>query len=87
VTIETLLGVPKYYTFKVKENIQGLRVTTLIDGGDTHNFIDVALVTKRQILAEEFKGFNVVVAYGHNMICTQRIRVLEVTLGKYTFID
>jgi hypothetical protein len=56
----------------------------LIDGGATHNFIDVALVTRRQIPTEEFEGFNVVVVDGYNMACTQRIKGLEVTLGNYT---
>jgi hypothetical protein len=32
---------------------------------------------------EDFKGFNVVVAYGYNMMCTQRIKGLKVTLGNY----
>jgi hypothetical protein len=53
----------------------------------THNFIDVALVTRRQIHVEDFKGFNVVVADGYNMACTQRIMGLEVTLGNYTLTD
>jgi hypothetical protein len=35
-----------------------------VDGGATHNFIDVALVKKRKIPAEEFEGFNVAVADG-----------------------
>jgi hypothetical protein len=59
----------------------------LVDGGATHNFIDIALVTRRKILVEDFKGFNVVVADGYNMTCTQRMRGLEVTLGNYTLID
>jgi hypothetical protein len=34
-----------------------------------------------------FDGFNVVVADGYNMMCTRRIRGLEVTLGNYTLTD
>jgi hypothetical protein len=52
VTIATLSGVPKYYTFRVRGIVQGKRVTTLVDGGATHNFIDVALVTRRKIPAQ-----------------------------------
>jgi len=59
----------------------------LVDGGATHNFIDATLVTKRKIPVEDFKGFNVVVVYGYNMTCSQRIRGLEVTFGNYTLID
>jgi hypothetical protein len=87
VTIATLSGVPKYYTFRIRGILQGKRVTTLIDGGATHNFIDVALVTRRHIPAEDFEGFNMVVEDGYNMTCTQRIRGLDVTLGNYTLTD
>jgi hypothetical protein len=59
----------------------------LIDGGATHNFIDVALVNRRHISVEDFEGFNVVVADGYTMTCTLSIRGLEVTLGNYTLID
>jgi hypothetical protein len=64
VTIATLSGVPKYYTFRIRCIVQGQGVTTLVDGGATNNCIDVSLVTERNILAEDFKGFNVVVSYG-----------------------
>jgi hypothetical protein len=46
---------------------------TLVDGGATHHFIDVALVNQRNIPMEDFSRFNVVVADGYNMMCTQRI--------------
>jgi hypothetical protein len=83
VTIATLSGVPKYYTFKVRGIFQEKRITTLVDGGVTHNFIDVALFTRINIPAEDFEGLNVVVVDGYNMMCTQRIRGMEVTLGNY----
>jgi hypothetical protein len=87
VTISTLLGIPKYYTFRIRGIFQGKRVTTLIDGGATHNFIDATLFSKRHIPAEDFEGFNVVVEDEYNMTCTQRIRGLDVTLGNYILID
>jgi len=87
VTIVTLLGVPRYYTFRIRGILQEQRVTTLIDGGAMHNFIDAMLVTRRCIPTEDFEGFNIVVADGYNMICTQRIRGLDVTLGNYTLTD
>jgi len=87
VTIATLSTVPKYYTFRVGGIVEGQRVKTLVDGGATHNFIDAALVTRRQIPAEDFEGFNVVVVDGYNVTCTQRIRGLEVSMGKYTLTD
>jgi hypothetical protein len=67
--------------------LQGQRVTTLIDGGATHNFIDATLVARRHIATKEFEGFNMVVEDGYNMTCTQRIRGLDVTLGNYMLTD
>jgi hypothetical protein len=87
VTISTLLGVPKYYTFKFRGIVQGKRVATLVDSGVTQNFIDVSLVTRRQIPVEEFEVFNVVVVDGYKMTCTQRIWGLEVILINYTLTD
>ena len=48
--IATLSGVPRFHTLKVKGVVQGHRVGVLIDGGETHNFIDAAWVAKRGIL-------------------------------------
>ena len=39
----------------------------LIDGGATHNFIDVAWVAKQGILIEKFEGFTVAVARNTSM--------------------
>jgi hypothetical protein len=63
--------------------------TILIDGGSTHNFVYVSSVTKRQIPVEDFNfaGFNVKVEYGYNMVCTQMIMGLKVTLGNYVLTN
>ena len=44
--IATLSGVPSFHTLRVKGVVQGHMVGVLIDGGTTHNFIDVAWVAK-----------------------------------------
>lgn len=86
-TITTTSGVPRYYTFKIKEVIQGQQVAALVDSEATHNFIDAALVAKRGISTKDFEGFNIVVADGYNMTCTRRIPCLKVTLGNSTLIN
>ena len=58
----------------------------LIDGGASHNFIDVAWVKMRGIQTKSFDGFSVA-AVGHTMECSQRIPKLEVTLGNYIVIE
>jgi hypothetical protein len=85
--IETLSGVPRYDTLRIRGTIQGQCTISLIDGGETHNFIDVALVARRALQTEEFEGFDVAVANGHMVECLDRVPDLEVHLGNYTVKD
>jgi len=59
----------------------------LIDGGETHNLIDVSWVARRQMTIEDVEGFSVAVANGYNVSCTKDISKLFVTLGNYTLSD
>ena len=68
--IATMSGITRFHTFRVRGVVQGRRVGVLIDGGATHNFIDVSWVTKRIIPTKYFEGFTVVVARNHSMDCT-----------------
>jgi hypothetical protein len=86
-TIATLLGVPRYNTLRLKGLVQGKRMTALVDGGATHNFIDASLVARRGLCTEEFEGFHVAVADGYTMSCLDMIPDLEVKLGNYTLTD
>jgi hypothetical protein len=62
-------------------------MTTLVDGGATHNFIDASLVARRGLRIEEFEGFHVAVADGYTMTCLDMIPNPEVKLGNYTLTD
>jgi hypothetical protein len=62
-------------------------MTTLVDGGATHNFIDASLVARRGLHIEEFEGFTVAVVDGYTMTFLDMIPNLEVKLGNYTMID
>ena len=57
--IATLSRVPRFHTLRVRGVVQGCRVSVLIDGGATHNFIDAAWVAKRGIPTEKFEGFTI----------------------------
>jgi hypothetical protein len=63
--------------------LQGQRVTILIDGGASHNFIDVSLVNRRHLPTVEFEGFLVEVAGGCTMPCDRYIPQMSLTLGRY----
>jgi hypothetical protein len=43
-TLPSINGVPKFNTFRMRGVLQGQRVSVMIDGGTSHNFIDVALL-------------------------------------------
>jgi hypothetical protein len=83
-TIETLSGVPMYNTIRLKGIIQGQHITTLVDSGATHNFIDATLVARRGLHTEEFEGFTVAMENGYTMTCLDMVPDLEVKLGNYT---
>jgi hypothetical protein len=56
----------------------------LIDGGATHNIIDVAWVAKRRVATKDFEGFKVAVVDRFNVSCTNKISRLALTIGNYT---
>jgi hypothetical protein len=86
-TIATLSGVPRYNTLRFKGLVQGQRITALVDGGATRNFIDASLVARRGLRTEEFERFHVAVANGYTMTCLDMIPDLEVKLGNYTMTN
>ena len=67
--------------------VLGQRASILVDGGDTHNFIDADMVEKRNIPSDPFDGFTIIFL-GHNtMQCNTWVPKLQVTIGNYTFGD
>ena len=77
-----MTGVPRFHTLRIRGTVQVHRVGVLINGGASHNFIDVAWVKKRDIQTESFDGFSIAAA-SHTMECSQRIPQLTVTIGNY----
>jgi hypothetical protein len=84
VTIASMSGVSKFNTFKIKGVVQGQRETMLIDGGASHNFIDIAMVERRHIPTIVFEGFLVEVEGGRTIACDRYIPQMSLTLGRYT---
>ena len=71
--IATLSGVPRFHTLRLKGSIHGQKVTVLVDGGATHNFIYAALVQRGKLQAETFDGFMVIIPGNNSMDCTKWI--------------
>jgi hypothetical protein len=59
--------------------LQGQKVSVLIDGGASHNFIDSALLKRRHIPTIEFEGFRVEVAGGAPCL----VAVMKLTLERH----
>jgi hypothetical protein len=86
-TMESINGVPKFNTFRMRGVLQGQRVLVMIDGGACHNFIDAALLKRRQIPIVEFEGFKVEVAGGSTMPCNRYIPGMKLTLGRHELVQ
>jgi hypothetical protein len=86
-TLASISGVPKFNTFRMRGVLQGQRVSVLIDGGASHNFIDAALLKRRHIPIVEFEGFKVEVAGGSTMPCDRYIPGMKLTLGRHELVE
>ena len=62
-------------------------MTILLDSGETHNFFDEDFFMKRGLKVEAFEGFNITLADGFTMPCTQVVKQLKMTLGDYELCD
>jgi hypothetical protein len=85
-TLASINRVPKYNTFQMRVVLQGQKVSVLIDGGASHNFIDSALLKRRHIPTMEFEGFKVEVAGGSTMPCDRYIPGMKLTLGRHEMV-
>jgi hypothetical protein len=81
ITIASMSVIPKFNTFRIKGVVQGKRETVLIDGGTSHNFIDIGMVERRHLPTVEFEGFLVEVAGGRTIACDRYIPQMNLTLG------
>ena len=85
--IAILNGVPRFHTLRLKGVLQGDRITALVDGGGTHNFIHASLVEKRKFPTDSFEGFIMIIPRNHTMECNRWIPNLQVNIGVYTVKD
>jgi hypothetical protein len=85
-TIASLSGIPRFHTFRMR-GVQGHRVTVLVDGGASHNFIDASLVERKGITTEAFEGFSVIIPGEDTLNCTRYVPQMTLSLGNYTITD
>ena len=82
--ITVLSGVPRFHTLRMKGLLQGQKITVLVDGSSTHNFIDSALVERRKLPTNPFEGFTLVIPGNHTLECNRWIPNLQVNIDDYT---
>jgi hypothetical protein len=80
-------GNPRFHTFRMRAGVQGHRVTVLVDGGASHNFIDASLVERKGITTEAFEGFLVIISGENTLNCTKYVPRMTLSLGNYTVTD
>jgi hypothetical protein len=85
--IASLSGIPRFHTFRMRGGVHGHRVTVLVDGGASHNFIDSSLVERKSISAESFGGFSVVIPGENTLDCTRYVPRMTLNLGNYMLTD
>jgi hypothetical protein len=85
-TLASISEVPKFNTFRMRGVLHGQKVSVLIDGGASHNFIDSTLLRRRHIPTVEFEGFKVEVAGGSTMPCDKYIPGMKHTLGRHELV-
>jgi hypothetical protein len=85
--IASLFGIPRFHTFRMRGGVQGHRVTVLVDGGASHNFIDASLVERKGIATEAFEGFSVIIPGENTLNCTRYVPQMTLSLGNYTITD
>nr|GEZ02673.1 transposon Ty3-G Gag-Pol polyprotein [Tanacetum cinerariifolium] len=64
-------------TLRLPERIQNKDVVVLVDGGNTHNFVDQELVIRLGLQVDPTINFSVVVANREKLTCTGRVRNLS----------
>jgi hypothetical protein len=85
--IASLSGIPRFHTFRMRGGVQGHRVTVLVDGGASHNFIDASLVERKGIATEAFEGFSMIIPGENTLNCTRYVSQMTLSLGNYTITD
>ena len=62
ISFHAIVGTKHPQTIRVLGKLKNKNVTVLIDGGNTHNFIDLAIVSKFGLPVIQDKKFQVMVA-------------------------
>jgi hypothetical protein len=71
----------------MRGEVQGHRVTVLVNGGASHNFIESLLVEQKSIVVDSFGGFSVVILGENTLDCTRYVPKMTLNLGNYMLTD
>ncbi|KAH7544951.1 hypothetical protein FEM48_Zijuj01G0040500 [Ziziphus jujuba var. spinosa] len=80
ISLHAITGATHPQTFWVKGKIQNIEVTTLIDGGSTHNFMDQTLVKRLGLSMDQGNKLPIMVANGDRIECVGKCMGLTLTV-------
>nr|GEX02761.1 transposon Ty3-G Gag-Pol polyprotein [Tanacetum cinerariifolium] len=83
ISFHAITGAPMPQTLRLPGQIKNKDVVVLVDGGNTHNFIDQALVDRFGLTVEKDTPFKVVVANREHVSCAGRVGGLTITIQGY----
>ena len=83
ISFHAMTGTEHPQTMRVIGQIKNKKVTLLIDGGSTHNFIDEAIVSKLALPVNREKKFQVMVANREKIDCVGQCRALTINIEGY----
>lgn len=72
-------------TLKVQGILKDKEINILVDSGFTHNFVSQNLVKQLQLRTEPCSTFQVIVANGDNILCSNIINVVQWTMAGEIF--
>ncbi|GKB58284.1 reverse transcriptase [Tanacetum coccineum] len=85
ISLNALTGVNNFQTMRVKGYIGKQQVHILVDGGSTHNFLDLQTAKKLGCKMKRTCPLLVSVANGQDMTTTSMCQQLALTLGNMTY--
>lgn len=81
--IATLSSDPACHPFRVKGVVKGQHIFCLLDTGASHNFISIRMVSKRGLQTVDILEFEVKVAGGEVLSCTEKVSSLQIQFDDY----
>lgn len=72
ISLHVIAGTPNPRTMRLLGRIGKSEVVILVNTGSTHNFLDLIIVARNQLLIQHTKKITIKVANGDSMLCEEQ---------------